>query len=183
MTRKLRVALALLIIGLFGGLLWQVLRERGPVYQGKPLNSWLKGFNLDNEPGKPTFNEAVEAVRQAGTNAFPVLLRKLRARDSDLKHRLIRVARKQPFIKVRYVPADGQQWVARQGFMALGTVAQDAVPSLLKIYHEDIARAETNSNRGGYIMEILDQFKDQDQDAAVAPTGSGQEPRPKADEK
>jgi hypothetical protein len=145
MNKRLGIPLAILLLALLGGVIWQTPRQREPVYQGKPLSFWLKDFELDAQLGKPSSDQAVEAVRQAGTNAFPILLRLFRARDSDLKHRVTSLARKQHFITIHYVTADSQRWVARQGFMALGRVAKYAVPRLVEINQEDIARSEKGS--------------------------------------
>jgi hypothetical protein len=162
------VLIALLVAGV-GVIAWQSLRprEHERVYQGKRLTFWLRGFDIiDNAPGKPNFNESVDAVRDAGTNAFPLLLSMLRASDSGLRQRLKRLAQRQHLIAIDYVSADTQQWAARQGFGALGNVAKGAVPELLEIYRQDIARGQTNSNRLGYIREILTILEQQNRTTA-----------------
>lgn len=177
MRKRVQIALAVLFAAILGVIAWQILLEREPVYQGKRLAFWLRAFDVsDNEPGKPNFNEAVEAVRDAGTNAFPILLRMLRASDSDLKHRLTRLAQKQHLIRIYYVPADSQQWAARQGFGALGKVTEYAVPALLEIYHQDMARGATNSNRPGYITEMLEILRAQNKGASIPTKGLPREP-------
>ena len=160
MSRRLRIAVALLEVGLVAGLLWQAIRQREPLYQGKPLAFWLRGFELDDQPGKLSFSDAVEAVRQTGTNALPILLSMLRARDSDLKQRLIRLGRNQPFIAIHYVTADSRRWVARQGFIALGSLAKYAIPQLVEINRDDVSRGE----RTRYAAEILELLKQQGED-------------------
>lgn len=168
MRKPVQVALAVLLVAIAGLVAWEMLRQREPVYLGKPLSFWLRGFELDDQPGKPGFNEAVGAVRDAGTNAFPILLHMLRIRDSDLKHRLTRFAQKQRLISVHYLPADRQNWVARQGFVALGKETTYAVPSLVEIYDEGISRGDTNSLTLGYITEILELLKDTDTNGTAA---------------
>ncbi len=156
MSKRLRVPLALALVAVLGWVAWQALPQREPHYLGKPLSFWLKGFDHGyNEPRKPSFDESVEAVRQAGTNALPILLRMLRARDSDWKHRLIRLAQKQRLIEIDYVTADRQRWVARQGFVALGLHAKCAIPQLVDISQEETSRVEWNK----YATEILDLLK------------------------
>src|SRR6266567_3404042 len=59
MTKRLRIALALVLAAVLGGVAWRALRQPEPVYQGKPLSFWLKGFQLDNQLGKPSLNQAV----------------------------------------------------------------------------------------------------------------------------
>jgi hypothetical protein len=48
------------------------------------------------------------------------------------------------------------------------------VPALLEIYHQDVAGGATNSNRPGYITEMLEILKGQD--AAIPTQGSLGEP-------
>ncbi len=124
-----------------------------PVYKEKPLSYWLKGFDIGyNGPGKPSFDESVEAVRQASTNSLPILLHMLRCRDSDLNHRLTHLAQKQRLIRVNYVSADRQRWAARQAFVALGLDAKPAIPQLIEISRQETSRIEWNK----YATEILD---------------------------
>ena len=153
MTRRFHVPLALGLVAVLGLVIWLALPQREPLYQGKPLSFWLRGFNLaDNQPGKPSFDESVEAVRATRTNALPVLLRMLRARDSDLKHGLIRLAQKQRIIRIEYVAADTQRWAARQGLVSLGLYTRSAIPELAEISREEASRGEWNK----YATEILD---------------------------
>ena len=157
MTKRWRVPLALACVGIFGWLARQAWPNREPLYREKPLSYWLKGFDIGyNSPAKPSFDESVEAVRQTRTNALPVLLRMLRTRDSDLKHRLARLAQKQRLIKINYVTADRQRWAAKQGFTALGLYAKAAIPQLVEISQEETSRAEWNK----YATEILDLLKE-----------------------
>jgi hypothetical protein len=173
--KRLQIAVAVLLVVVIGVIAWQSLRSREhePVYRGKRLTFWLRGFDIsDNAPGKPNFNESVDAVRDAGTNAFPLLLSMLRASDSSLRQRLKRLAQRQHLIAIDYVSADTQQWAARQGFGALGNVAKGAVPELLEIYRHDIARGQTNSNQLGYIREILAILEQQNRTTAKIGAGA-----------
>ena len=154
MSTRRRVSLTLCVLGLLACVLFWP--EFEPAYNQKPLRYWLSGFDLgNNAPGKPSFDESVEAVRELGTNSIPILLRMLRSRDSDLKQRLTRLAQKQSLVRVDYVSADRQRWVARQGFVALGIAAKEAIPQLLEISREEAARVEWKK----YATEILDLFK------------------------
>jgi len=160
MKSRVRVALILLLGAVLGMVFWQTLPPREPVYHRKPLSFWLKAFEIENFPGKPNFNEAVDAVRDTGANAVPILLRTLRISDSDWKQRLTRLARRQIFIRVRYVPAERQNWAARQAFTALNRAAvHAAIPSLIEINQDDISRGETNSWRHRYSTEVLELLK------------------------
>src|SRR4051794_10793082 len=80
-TKRLRIVLAVLLVAMIGGLAWLASRQREPMYQGQPLSYWLGGY--DSPPlTNVTPSQADAAVRQLGTNAFPVLLRRLQQRDS-----------------------------------------------------------------------------------------------------
>jgi len=96
----LLVGLAMLLLGLVCYLVFRLPRE--PVYQGKALSVWLQTYNSASGPGRgsPAWKETDDALRHIGTNAIPLLLRMLRARDSGLKLRLVAWAQKQHFIKI-----------------------------------------------------------------------------------
>jgi hypothetical protein len=104
---------------------WQGLREREPVYQGKPLSSWLDRYIFTvPDPHLPEYRsfmgiepdpEADEAVRQIGTKAIPTLVHMLRADDYD---------------------SNGE---AAQAFRALGANASNAVPQLIQTYRARIS--------------------------------------------
>jgi len=170
MSKRLGIPLAFLFLALLGGAFWQALRRPAPVYHGRPLTYWLRGFDIGyNDPHKPSFDESVEAVRQARTNALPTLLRMLRSGDSDLKHWLTRLAQKQRLIKVDDISADRQRWAAMQGFLALvGREAKYAIPQLIEISRQEVAGAYTIS--GGrhtlYATEILGLLRQQGEDVS-----------------
>src|SRR5579872_4898885 len=94
-----RIVLIVLFAAILGGFAWDVLRQREPVYQGKPLSVWLEGY----ERGGWARQNADEAVRQAGTNAIPTLLRMLQEKDSPMMLKLVALARRQHFIKIKYI--------------------------------------------------------------------------------
>ena len=142
--------LAILFAALVSVIAWQRLqpREREPVYQGKPLSSWLRAYDALEQPQQ--VREAHEAVNQAGTNAIPTLLRLLRARDSALKVKLMALAQRQHFIKVEYTPATVWNWVAPFAFGESGAKAQNTVPELVEIANGDISPA----SKTGAIMAL-----------------------------
>jgi len=45
-TRRVQIALAVLVLAAAGGIGWPVLREFAPRYGGKPLHVWLADFDL-----------------------------------------------------------------------------------------------------------------------------------------
>jgi hypothetical protein len=142
-VRKKSIILAVLAVAVLGGLCWLVLRPREPVYQGRRLSYWLEAY--DYEFKMAHFDDtarlamAKEALRQAGTNAIPVLLQMLRAHDSALKLKLMTLARKQHIINIRFTSAETLNDEAREAFRDLGTNAWIAVPALIKIYEQNLS--------------------------------------------
>ena len=102
------IALAVLFVALVGVIVWQVAQPADePIYKGKPLSGWLKAYvNNAKSSDDPQLLKVNEAVRQAGTNAIPTLLRLLRAKDSALKLKLMDLAEIQHIIKIRFTPAE-----------------------------------------------------------------------------
>jgi hypothetical protein len=126
----------LLIFTVLGGVAWSLAhsREPDPAYLGKPLSYWVGRYGIEWE--KPN-----AAVRCAGTNAIPLLLRLMRANDSALTTSLIELADHQRFIKVHFLSAEARHYRAACGFEALGLGGESAVPELLRIYNLNLSPA------------------------------------------
>ena len=146
MIKRVQIALALLLVALAGLITWQGLRLREPVYEGKRLSSWLNTYRLSGLAGVETWQvrteqqKADEAVRKAGTNALPTLLRMLRAKDSALKVKLVALAQKQHFIRINYTPAQERNYQASCAFGVLRAKAQSVVPALKEIADQNISQ-------------------------------------------
>src|ERR1035437_1043795 len=96
MGTRVKIALAVLAVALVGVIVWQTW-PREPVYEGKPLSFWLKGYT-PRGLGEAE-EKADDAVRQAGSNALPTLLQLVWAKDSALKVKLMTLAKGQHFIQ------------------------------------------------------------------------------------
>lgn len=156
-VRKRGIILFLvLLVALAGWGISFALTPREPVYDGKPLSYWLKGYDPleGSEPGR---QQADQAVRQIGTNAIPLLLRMLREQDSPLKLKLIALARKQHVIKINYVSASSHNIQAAAAFEKLGPEAASAVPELVKICEMDfdLPPRELSFSREYIVIETL----------------------------
>ena len=134
MKNRLYVVGGVLLVAALGGLVWWSPWEpREPIYQGKPLSSWLlmaaNGNRESQELGRA-------AVRQAGTNALPTLLRMLRVKDSPSRRgvELRRLARDLNIVRFPFAV----QWnnAGLFGFQVLGEEAKNAVPGLMEIANE-----------------------------------------------
>ena len=123
MKRK-ETPLSVLAVVLVGVIDWQVAQpsETEPLYKGKPLSFYLQAYMRDPglSKGVPTHQEADEALRQAGTNATPALLRMIRPTDSPLKLKLISLARTQHILLIRPRPAYFSNFAAMEVFHMLG---------------------------------------------------------------
>lgn len=145
MRKRLSILIPVLLVVILAGICIWIVHSAGPqpVYQGKPLDYWLTGFDFANsrgakpqEPPPPSWNEAGEAVRQMGTNAVPTLLRMLQARDSKFKDSVISLLRKQHIFKPPEA-AVKKNIKALHAFTALGPKGAPAVPALIKMYEQD----------------------------------------------
>jgi hypothetical protein len=116
--KKRRMMMGFILAAVVAGLGWKVLREREPVYQGKPLSFWMEC--LTNPPGgvpsRYDWNwqdggwqssrwslakqkELGKAMAEIGTNAVPFLRKMVRYRDTPLKLKLERIAERQSLIR------------------------------------------------------------------------------------
>ena len=127
MPKRVQIALAVLLVAALGMVCWQVLRLREPVYHGKCLSLWLQSYSPDGDSP-----EVDEALRTMGTNAIPVLLENLQAKDSALKLGWAALG-------LHYTPAETRHLRAQKGFSALGAEASNAVPALIEIYQQNFA--------------------------------------------
>ena len=146
--KGVQIAFLITLVGLAGVTEWQVLqasRAREPVYQGKRLSAWLEAYRMHGMAGVETWQvrqeqqEADEAVRHAGTNALPTLLRMLRAHDSALKAGVIRLAERKHLASIKLIPAEELNYRACWAFGVLRAKAQSAVPALLEIASQDLS--------------------------------------------
>lgn len=148
-TRRLTCVLAILLVLFLIGLVLVALRSHEPAYQGKSLSGWLREFEEAkvNSPTSRYHPSAAEfqaqfvepthnAVRQIGTNALPTLLSLLRAQDSLLQQRVRALLGRLPFVRWRPTSQDLRRSMALDGFSALGTNAQPAVPALIALLND-----------------------------------------------
>jgi HEAT repeat protein len=138
MGKRVKIGLAVMAVALIGVIVRQVTQPPDePVYKGKPLSNWL----LPIKTGNPkALEDAKEAMRHAGTNALPALLRMLRVKDSLPKAALVWFNKKQNIINFRITSDVGWNLAGLQGFSLLGTNAQSAVPALIAILNQNTSR-------------------------------------------
>ena len=135
-NRRRAILLAALFLAVVCVLVCFILPAPEPMYQGRTLSFWLE--NNYQHPSDAAISQAASnAVRQAGTNAIPVLLRLLRARDSAIETAVLHWFDGHPRVKAPLVSADTQNMAGYQGFLLLGQDALPAVPELIKIFEAD----------------------------------------------
>src|SRR5512140_1647935 len=121
--RKTRAAaVASLVLAAFGALLWlrSSLGEREPVYQGKTLTYWLSDFWPGRKPTPEKLEKDRFAVRQIGTNAIPILLRWIAAKDDPLKQKTVSWISDHPRTPFRLESDVDKNMLAVSGFHILG---------------------------------------------------------------
>jgi len=134
-TRVLKAA------GALGGLAavvwllwWQCWRETQPVYQGRPLLTWVKDLKSPNPQEQ---ERAKAAVRSLGTNALPTLARVVARDDSVLRGPLLAGQKTLPRVLwwplyrlVRPHEAEYERQLAIEALELLGPQAEPALPVL-----------------------------------------------------
>src|SRR5258705_12932135 len=129
MSKRFKLVFAVILFALVTEIVWLVLRQRepDPIVQGKPLSHWLAGYQSGVD--MRTRAKTDEIISETGTNAFPILLRMLRARDPALKRWLMQIARKQNLGRIHFIPAQERHYQAGVAFSRLGAAGSEAIPA------------------------------------------------------
>jgi len=144
MRKRLLIVAGLLLASIIGLLVWQASGPREPVYEGRPLSSWLY-HHVPSSAAIPGYNsagwkKADEAIRHIGTNAIPTLLEMIRAKDRPrFVLKLKETAQRLGLPQKIYVYASWRHEEAEYAFEMLGTNAVSAVPELIRIYERNIS--------------------------------------------
>jgi hypothetical protein len=105
--------------------------QHQPIYQGKTLSQWMSEASVGVWPRQGPV-EADEAIRQIGTNGFPLIASLLRAHDSALKSGLLRVYYKQSIIHIHVPTQNDRHGRALAACEALGREAKPLIPEVAK---------------------------------------------------
>jgi hypothetical protein len=142
--------------------------EREPQYNGRSLSQWVRRSRDDW--GFPNFtriletNEAVEAVRQIGTNALPFLIRWIQCEESELGRGAVvdGLVRKLPVRLEHFVsnilPQNkaAQRWYCGlEGFRILGERAAPAIPELMGILLGTNSGSDFRSMSAGIALRFI----------------------------
>ena len=138
MRKRYQVLLTVLLVATLGGIAWQMMGEREPVYQGRSLRAWIMDF--DNTYASDWTGEdsdkhvrAAEAIRRIGTNGLPALVQIVSQQDSTVKAQLLKLAAKQSLMRFEFTSVSELQQRLSAAFKALGPVASPAIPELERL--------------------------------------------------
>jgi hypothetical protein len=137
--KRFRIGVAILLAALLAGwLVWAYALSREPRYQGQTLTDWLV-YNdalswsvTGSSNSQAKYKASVYAIRQIGTNAIPVLLLKISAKDNPLQRHLRSWAHRQSFY-FDFPDRAQDRALARNGFSFLGADGLGAAPALIKL--------------------------------------------------
>jgi hypothetical protein len=156
--RKMRAAgIVALMIAALGSFLWfrSSLSRREPVYQGKTLTYWLRDIYSGRNPTAEKWQQDKLAVRQIGTNAIPLLLQWISAKDDPLKQCMVTWIynhRRTPF---RLESSVDKNIMAIIGFQTLEkSQAGSAIPALVEMVKKG-GGARSGPNNVSFAMQAL----------------------------
>jgi hypothetical protein len=138
-TRNMRRRrwIAIFVLGGLVLLLVVLWPQSEPRFQNKPLSYWLRGFEGDSTEIRL---QSAEAVRHIGTNALPLVLKKLAHKpsvhESRWKQSLREWLSNQSLIKASLSRPGGERREALAALDALGADAKSAIPDVEKLLHE-----------------------------------------------
>lgn len=130
MNKRLRLALAVMVVTVLavaGGL---AVLSREPEYQGRKLTDWLRELEAAPDMASPQWRDSVAAIRAIGPNGLPTLLMMLRGTDSAWKVQAVTLIQDTANVDLSESLAESDQRRARIGFQVLGAAARPAIPKL-----------------------------------------------------
>jgi hypothetical protein len=158
MWRIRAAAVTALVLVALGAVLWMVSspREHEPVYQGKSLTYWLSDFWPGRNPTPEKLEQDKLAVRQIGTNAIPVLLQWISAKDGPFKQKIIMWIDRHYREIFRRESSVDKNMLAVSGFSILGrTQAGSAIPALVEIIRQGGGERTSAYNNVTFAMWAL----------------------------
>jgi hypothetical protein len=131
-------------------------REPEPVYRGKTLRYWLSDFWPGRGPTPAELEQDKLAVRQIGTNAIPVLLRWIAAKDGPFKQKMVTWIDRHRWVPFRLESSVDKSMLAVSGFGILGkTQAGSAIPVLVEIIRKGGGEKTSGYNNVTFPMLAL----------------------------
>lgn len=137
-VKRICLITALLALIFLVGLAAVILRAREPGYRGRTLSGWIRAAD---EPDKHGIERgtAINAIRQIGPDAIPVLLKWVQAKDYPMKRKLLAWLTQHPSIHFPIKPDADYHFLALNGFAYLGSDARGAWPTFIQwTYSKDL---------------------------------------------
>jgi len=138
MRKWVYIALAVLLIILAGVSAWLGLREREPVYAGKPVSYWIARsgeYYVGSDFGR------IGGFPRADSNAIPYLLKALERQDGLFGQAYFRTWDSLPYRIQRVMPrpvnTEQMRFSTAMSLGNMGDVARPAIPALLRALRED----------------------------------------------
>jgi hypothetical protein len=168
MAKKRRLIFVVLTGMLLIGLAFLTTRRADePAYEGRDFSSWLEQYcrNQTTNSAHPSYQEvrasraqAETAIRRINTNALPILMKMIRARDPVLQRRALELLRKQSLVWIPVRTDSERRAQACLGFRALGPAARPAEPALVEmaLYFPDPAIRASAACALGCIVPQID---------------------------
>jgi hypothetical protein len=132
--------------------------QRDPSYGGRTLTRWT--YDVPAPPYLPfesaDASNAVYAIRQIGTNGLPFLLRQMQTRDSHFRSLCLWLKKKQSVLRLSTQEAQSVRIDACHALVALGPLADPALPELTRLLHfpefaTEVAPTLTFFGKEGYL--------------------------------
>jgi hypothetical protein len=139
MRKRSQIALAILFFALVGVIVWQLLRMRGPLYQGKSASYWMN-YDYRGQGAERVFREAWKGL---GSNAVPFLVKALDRKDSakpEISYRSFVMGLPLRLKRALPTPSPSADIVRSRAASALGLIgsaSRPAIPALLQTMSED----------------------------------------------
>jgi hypothetical protein len=141
----------IILLAIIGFVINDVETSDEPTYRGKTLTTWLD--MQATAPDGEDVPEADDALRAAGTNALPTLLRLVGARDSRFGIVLGRLCDLQHLVFIRHHPSSALNLEGQHGFMVLRATGSNAAPALIKIYRAN--RSEFSKSAAAHSLAFI----------------------------
>jgi HEAT repeat protein len=138
MRTRVKISLTVLLVLVVGTMLWQMLRPREPVYDGKPISYWISRsgeFYWGSDFGR------IGGFAPRDSNAVPYLLKALERQDTTFSLTYRMVWFKMPYqIQSRLplpISAEQMRFSTAMSLGKMGDIARPAIPALLRAARED----------------------------------------------
>lgn len=134
MRKRDKIAALIVVVAILaGGITWQVLRQREPIYQGKSASDWMNyDYSVPNPDRK--FREVWQGL---GSNAVPFLVKALDRREAyrPITYRSLWRGLPPWLRRVLPTPSPPANIIRSRAASALGEIGEASRPAISAILH------------------------------------------------